>query len=138
MLCHSREDRLRQVVALEQMAEVEDRRLVGDRVAAEFEAAERAHRLDVVERFLGAGIGQVVPLLQAVDAQHDGERKRPPPALRPELGIMRLDQRLEHAPRHHRRHLGQEHVALRALLLRRKVERRKAQLVGHATAPSNQ
>ena len=30
-------------------------RLVGDRVAAEFEMAERAHRLDIVERLLGAG-----------------------------------------------------------------------------------
>ena len=74
------EDRLRQVVAFEQVAEVEDRRLVGDRVAAEFEPCECAHRLDVVERFLGAGIGKVVPLLQAIDAQHhgDGNGRRPP------------------------------------------------------------
>ena len=56
MLCNGREDRLRQVMTLKQMAEIEDRGLVGDRVAAEFEAAERAHRLDIVERFLGAGI----------------------------------------------------------------------------------
>ena len=59
MLGDRREHRLRQLVALEQMAEVEDRRLVGDRVAAEFETGERAHRLDVVERLLGAGIGQL-------------------------------------------------------------------------------
>ena len=134
MFCDSREDCLRQVVPLEQMAEVEDRRLVGDRVAAELQAAERAHRMDVVERFLRARIGQPVPLLQAVDAQHDGKRKRPPAALWTALGIMRLDHGLERRPRHHRRHLGQEHLTLRALLLRRKVQRRKAQLV-HGVHP---
>src|SRR3981189_3475425 len=53
----------------EQMPEVQDRRLVRDRIASEFEIAERAHRLDIVERFLGARIRQIVPLLQAVDAQ---------------------------------------------------------------------
>src|SRR5436190_12262479 len=60
---------------LEQVPEVQDRRLIGDRVAAEFKMAERAHRLDVVERFLGTRIGQVIPLLQTVDAQHHGDRK---------------------------------------------------------------
>src|SRR3981189_1604811 len=40
----------------EQMPEVQDRRLVRDRIASEFEIAERAHRLDIVERFLGARI----------------------------------------------------------------------------------
>ena len=38
----------------EQMPEVQDRRLVRDRIASEFEIAERAHRLDMVQRFLGA------------------------------------------------------------------------------------
>ena len=50
------------------VTQIEDRRLVGDRVAAELQPCKRAYRLDVVERFLGAGIGQVVPLLQAVGA----------------------------------------------------------------------
>src|SRR5262249_48159935 len=55
--------------------------------------------------------------------------KPPPPALGPHLRIVRLDQGFELRPRHDGGHLRQEHVALRALLLRRKVERRKAQLV---------
>ena len=50
---------------------------------------------------------------------------------------MRLDHAFERGPRHHRCHLGKEHVTLRALLLRRKVERREAQLV-HGVHPSNQ
>jgi hypothetical protein len=53
---HGRKDRLRQSVALEQMAEIEDRRLVGNCIATELQAAERAHGVDVVDRFLGAGI----------------------------------------------------------------------------------
>ena len=52
-------------------------------------------------------------------------------ALRAELGIVRFDQRFEHAPRHDGSHLGQEYVALRALLLCSEVERRKTQLVRH-------
>src|SRR5687767_7234619 len=79
---------------LEQMAEVEDRRLVGNGVTTELQAGERAHRLDVVERFLRRRIGQGVPLLQAIDAQHDWERERSPTALRPHLRIVRLDQSL--------------------------------------------
>lgn len=58
MLGNGREDRLRQLVALEQMT---DRRLVGDGVAPTSLACERTHRLNVVERFLGAGIGKSVP-----------------------------------------------------------------------------
>ncbi len=46
-----------------------------------------------------------------------------------DIGIVRLDHALERDPRHHRFHLAKEHVTLRALLLRRKVERREAQLV---------
>ena len=56
MLGDALEDRLRQLVAFQEVAEIEDRRLVGDRIAAEFEAAECTHRLDVVERLLGTGI----------------------------------------------------------------------------------
>src|SRR5262245_66084217 len=55
---------------LEQVPEVQDRRFIGDRVAAEFKMAERAPRLDVVERFLGTRIGQVIPLLNAYELAH--------------------------------------------------------------------
>src|SRR6056297_2874971 len=56
------EDRFGQVVRFEQMAEVEDRRLVRDRIVAEFQSGKRPHRLDVVKRLLGAWIGQLIPL----------------------------------------------------------------------------
>ena len=85
--------------------------------------AERTHRLNVVKRFFGARIGQLVPLLKAVNAH--GDRKRAPAALRPDLRIVRLNQPLQNRPRRQRRHLGQKHVAIRALLLPRKLQRRK-------------
>lgn len=135
MLGHRREHGLRQVVALQQVAEIEDRRLVGDRVEAEFKPAERPHRLDIVERFLSARIGQRVPLLQAVDAQHHREGKRTPPALQANFGIMRLDHRRERRPRHHGDHLRQEQAALGDLFLAREIKRRKAQLV-HGDPPN--
>jgi len=55
------EDCLRQVVTLEQMAEIEDRRLVGDRVEAELQTGKRTYRLNVVECFLRARIGESGP-----------------------------------------------------------------------------
>jgi hypothetical protein len=123
MLFHGREDRFRQIVAFEQMAEVEDRRLVGNGIAPEVEPRERAHRLNIVKRFLGAGIGELIPLLQAINTQHCRQRKCPPPALRTHLRIERIDHRFERRPRHHSRHIREEHLALRALLLCSIVER---------------
>src|SRR5262249_789756 len=67
----------------------------------------------------------------AVDAYHHGNWERPTAAVRANFRIMRLDQCFQLRPRHHRRHLGQKHVALRALLLPCKVQRRKAQLRIH-------
>jgi hypothetical protein len=85
---------------------VQDRRLIRDRIASELQIAERARRLDIVERFLGARIRQIVSLLQAVDAQHHGDRKRPTTALRALLRIMRRDHccRIRHD--HHDRTRG--------------------------------
>jgi hypothetical protein len=53
--------------------------------------AERAHRLNVVQRFLVARIRQGVPLLQAVEAQHHRDRERPSAALRADLRIVGLE-----------------------------------------------
>src|SRR3954468_23840097 len=134
MLCHRFKYCLRQRMCLKQMPEVQDRRLVGNSVAAKLEMTERTHRLDVVERLLGTWIRKAVPLLQAIDAQHHSDGKRSPTTLRANLWIIRLDERCQRRPRHDRRHLGQKNVALGALLLARKVQRRKAQLRIHDVA----
>ena len=60
-LRNSGEYRLRQLVALQEMPEVQDGRLVGNCVASELQTCERAHRADVVMHFFRAGIGEVVP-----------------------------------------------------------------------------
>src|SRR6187551_3861338 len=107
------------------MPEVQDGRLVGNCVASELQTCERAHRADVVKHFFRAGVGEVVPLLQAINPQHHPQWKWPPPAIRTSLGIMGLDHSFERYPRNHSSHLSQEHITLRALLLGRIVERRK-------------
>ena len=48
MLCHRFKYCLRQRMCLKQMPEVQERRLVGNSVAAKLEMTERTHRLDVV------------------------------------------------------------------------------------------
>ena len=62
-LRNSGEYRLRQLVALQEMPEVQDGRFVGNCVVSELQTCERAHRADVVKHFFRAGIGEVVPLL---------------------------------------------------------------------------
>ncbi len=54
-----------------------------------------AFTCQVQERFLGPGFGECVPLLRAVDAQHRRQWEWASPALRADLGIVRLDHRLE-------------------------------------------
>ena len=48
------------------------------------QAAERTHRLNVVERYFGAGIGQVYDCCRQSDAQHNANRERPPQLVKPE------------------------------------------------------
>ena len=88
MLVDDFEDPASQEVALEQVAEVEDGRLVGDGLA-EREEAEGSHRLGLVEEVLRAGVAEVVAELHGVDAQHHGEGVGPPPAAG--LGVVGLD-----------------------------------------------
>ena len=43
MFGNALEDRLRQVVTFEQVTEIEDRRLIGDRIATEFQTGKCTH-----------------------------------------------------------------------------------------------
>jgi hypothetical protein len=85
----------------------------------------RTHRADIVKYFFSAGIGKDALLLQVLNLQHHGRRKRSPPALRANLRIMQLDQSCEYNPRHHDRHLGQNHIRLPAFIHGYKIEQRK-------------
>jgi hypothetical protein len=114
-------------MTLEQTTEIDDGRFVGDLVAAKLEPGERAHRLDVVERLLGTGIGQQISILKKADPQHHFNRVGPPPASG--LRIVRFDQRDQKPPRHNHVHFSQEPFAFRVLLLVLEIEHCEAQLL---------
>jgi hypothetical protein len=59
-------------------------------VGREVNAGKAAQRGRFVERILGAGIGEIEPVLQKVNAQHDGKAGWLTAVAR--LGIVRLDQ----------------------------------------------
>jgi len=60
-----------QLILLEKMTEVQDGGLVGNGGAAKIDSGKAAQHGRLVERILGARIGEVEPMLQKVDAQHD-------------------------------------------------------------------
>ena len=102
-------------VTLEQVTEVEDRRLVRD-VGKPAQLREAAHHRRVVQGFFHRRVAERVPLLQEMDAQHRRQRVRLA-AGTAQLRVVRLDQRQQRLPRHHLLHLGQEDLPPRALAL---------------------
>lgn len=112
---HEVEHLLGELMALQEMPEMEDGRLVGDRVLAQFDADEAPHGIAVVNGVLGRRVRQVVPVLEEVDAQHPLERHRPPPA--GARGVVRRDQRPQLDPGDHGVHLGEEQFAAGLFLL---------------------
>ena len=62
-----------QLLTLQQVAEMEDHRLIGNRLG-EAETGELEHRTGVVEFLLHAGVAEVEPELQTVDAQQHPQR----------------------------------------------------------------
>lgn len=106
MLVDLAQNRKSQVVTLEQVAELADRRLVRDGGFAKVDPGKGAHRNHIVERFFDRGIAEVEPLLEEVDPQHPLERNRRPAEL--SAGIVRLDQRAQPFPGDDGVHLGEE------------------------------
>ena len=96
-----------QPVTLEQVAELEDRRLVGHGIVGQVQTGKATHRLDLVQRIFHRRIRQRVPLLHEVDPQHRRKphRRTAPPTRR---RVVRFDHRQQCCPRHDRLHLGQE------------------------------
>ena len=76
-----------------QTAEIEDGGLVRNTIIAQLDPGKTAHRLAVLEAFLGHGIAQRVPALQEVHAQHRLERHRRAAARGARLRIERVNQR---------------------------------------------
>src|SRR5208283_2728737 len=91
-----------QLMPLEKMAEVQDGRLVGRGGAAKIDTGETAQHGRLIQRVLGPWIGQVEPVLQKIDAQHD--RQADGLATVARLRIIRRDQCLQLWPRHYGLH----------------------------------
>jgi len=68
---HDLQEPFLQLVRFEQVPEVEDRCFVGNGVTEEINAEELLEGAAVVDGLLHRGIGEVVPLLQEVDLQHE-------------------------------------------------------------------
>jgi len=121
------EQRSREVVVVEQAPELQQRRGVWDRLARQVDAHEVAQRLAVVQRVLQRLVGQAVPLLKTVHAQH----LRHADGLAPDASALRV-QGLDHGhqarPRHDALHLGEKLLAPGALLLHRVLGAGKAAL----------
>ena len=71
------EQRRAQTAPLQQVPEVQDRRLVRQRTQQP-QTREAPHRLRLVQQILHRGIAQVVEQLRAVNAKHHRQRVRPP------------------------------------------------------------
>jgi len=130
-----REDRPGQPVPLRQVAEVQDRGLVGDAAAPGFDPGKAADRRAVVERLLGHRVARRMPVLQETDPQHRLQRQRRPPALGAGLRILRLDQSHKTTPRRHPIHLRQEQLTPRGFLLPRVAKAGKSGCFGIGRAP---
>ena len=108
--------RLRQVAGLQQAPELQQRRSVRHRLSRQVDTHEVAQRLTVVDRVFQGLVGQAVPLLQQVHAQHLGHAHRlaAHPAAR---RVQRLDHGDQTPPRHNAFHLCKKLFASRQLLL---------------------
>ena len=139
MLGNGRENRLRQVVTLEQMTEIEDCRLV-EGMASQPSSRLRTCASTECHRVLLRRQGQTGYKIAASNRcaawSIVGTALAARLAARPS-DSGRSDQRFKCAPRHHSRHLGQEYVPFRPLLLCRKVERAQSS-AGPSAAPQNQ
>lgn len=109
-------------MTLEKPSKVDDRGLVGDSVLADFESAKAARGLDVVERVLGRGVGEIESPLQAIDPEYRLERRGQAPLTH--LRIVRRDALAQPLPIDDPAQPLQEMLAVDGLLRASEGERR--------------
>ncbi len=112
-LAHLGEQRLAELVRLQQASELQQRRGIRYAFASQVDAHEPSQGRAIEQCVLARGVGQVEPLLHEVHAQHALQSHRR--AAVAGLGIVRLDDRAQLGPRHDLFHRRQEHVAPRRL-----------------------
>ena len=115
VVVHRRQQHLAELVLLQQVPELADRRLVRRAFHAQIDADEAAHRDGVVQRFLDCRVRQVEPQLQEVDPQHPLQRNRRTTAVLADLRIRRLHRRRQLRPWNDLVHVRQELRSARRL-----------------------
>ena len=108
VLVDGREDVLGEVALLEQVAKVQDRRLVGNRLA-QAQPREGAQRGDLVQRLFHRRVAQRKPVLHQMHPQH--RLQRVGAATSSGHRVVRLDQPEQRLPRHDHLHLFEEDLA---------------------------
>ena len=88
------------------MAELQDRRLVWDRVFEGVQTGKLAQERNVMQRFFHRRIRVAKPVLHKVNPQHHWQGRRTTATTR--LRIDRFNQTFEPRPRHNRVHLRQK------------------------------
>jgi len=115
-----------QLVALEQMAEVQNGRLVRQTACGKRQSSKLAHRLNVLQGLFHRQIAQAKPLLHEVNPQHRLQRIRRTPLFA--LRVGRLNQLHQARPGNHLIHLREKLLASRQLVLGTKLHVGKTQL----------
>src|SRR3984957_16780368 len=106
---HRIEDGVSQRVALQQVAEAQNRTLVRHHLVAQLNPCKPAHRFAVIDCVFGLWVRQVEPLLQEVNPQHLLQSQRL--AALSGFRVVRFDQPDQPRPWNHRIHLGQKPLA---------------------------
>lgn len=113
---------------LEQVEDLEDRRLVGHHFVGQAQPRKAAHRLDHVKGILHRQIGQRVPMPHELDPRH---RRTPASARR---RVVRLDFCQQRSPRHDLLHPGREALPARLLLFPFESQRGESRLLHGGSA----
>jgi hypothetical protein len=111
--------------------EFQQRGSIGHAFGGQVDAGKPAQGLAIVKRVFNGFVGQAIPLLEEIDAQHPLQSNGRTAAFA--LGIMRLDDSQHLRPRNDFLHAGQKLLATGGLLFGGKLGLGKTRLVGHAS-----
>ena len=124
-----RQDRLAEVMDSEQFSKMKQGRGVWDGFQAQMNAYEDPHGHTFADGFLQEFVGESVPLLEKVDAQHAVDPNRGASSIA--LKVNGLDDGDQPRPRHHRFHFVQELFPKRPFLSGEKLTPKETKLALH-------
>jgi hypothetical protein len=129
-------DPFAQLVLLQQVAESQDRCLIGDPVADQLDAGKAAHGGHLDQGLLHGRVAERIPLLQEMNPQHGGQGIGRTASLLAGLGVVGFDQVDQCLPRHHHFHLREKSLPFGLLLGGGELVIREAELLAtHHPSP---